>query len=555
MRSRSRLYAGARRARRHLHRCVRIDARALALFRVSLALLILADLLLRSRNFTFFYTEHGVVPRSLARELSADYAFSFYHLSTNTTVIAALFVIQALFAIQLLVGYRTTFATVVSFLFVVSLDHHNPLVLSYADVLFRLLMFWAIFVPLGERWSVDAIHRRRKPRTAVAGIATAFILGQMVYMYVTNGIIKSVSSTWRSGNAAPRVLGLDEMTFLLGDTVRQFQTFLEFGGLLWYVMMVCGWVLLVTYGWYRMPFLLLYVGGHLSFALTVRIGAFAYVALAGLLLFVQTPVLDTLERWLRRAGERSPGLQSMSRHLESTRHRLRSAGARLPPPHPRWTTDRVRQARTRIHGATLRLIIVTIVFVGVVLVAQTASVVADHDGSEPLEEVIDRTVSETLEETTGVKQVNTVASAMAIDQPVGWGVFAPNPRTTDRYYVFSATTESGEYVDAYNDRPLAYDRPFNELQRQYGTYRERFYMNSVRRGGSSTDTAAILAEYRCAEWEATHGERLTHLNMYVVSEEVTRATVDSPEDRDRSYRLFYRHGCGDNEPMTFEPPE
>ena len=153
--------------REYLARCVRIDSRTLAVFRVFVGVLIVADLLLRSRNFSFFYTEDGVVPRSLAMDVTPDYAFSVYYLTTSSTLIAALFVLQGLIALQLIVGYKTRVATVLSFLFVVSLDHHNPFVLSYADTLFRLLLFWAIFLPLGERWSIDAAHRTRAPRPHV----------------------------------------------------------------------------------------------------------------------------------------------------------------------------------------------------------------------------------------------------------------------------------------------------------------------------------------------------------------------------------------------------
>ncbi|MFP9193202.1 HTTM domain-containing protein [Natronosalvus vescus] len=535
----------SRRLHEAISRRVSIDTRALAVFRVFVALLILADLGLRSRNFHLFYTEHGVVPRSLARDIAAPYAFSFYHLSTSTTVIAALFVVQGLFALQLLVGYRTRLAMIASFLFVISLDHHNPLVLSYADTLFRLLTFWAIFLPIGERWSIDAAHREREPRTAIASVASALILGQMVFMYVSNGVIKSVSTTWRAGEAAPLVLGLDEMTFLLGDTAREFTTLLGYGGMLWYLMMIGGWLLLVTHGWSRLALLTLYVGGHLSFALTVRIGAFAYVALAGLVLFVQTPVWDRLEAFVTTRPE--------AVRLESLRDRLCAAARSVPNPQTR--SSRVRQYRSITYTATMVIIVVTILFVSVVIAAQSVATVVDHDGEQPIEEAIDEMLVESYQETVGVREVHTVASSLGIDQPIGWGVFAPEPRTVDRYYVFAAVTESGEYVDVYNDRPLTYDRPHDELQKQYGTYRERFYMNSVRRGGYHTDTAAMLGDHLCERWAVENEGELVQINMYIVSEQVTHETISDPESRDRQYRQFYRHSCESNvlQPMPTPP--
>ncbi len=530
----------------YLRECVRIDTRALAAFRILAGLLIAADLLLRSRNFTFFYTDEGVVPRALAMELSSG--FSVYHLTTSTTLIVALFLFQGLVALQLIVGYKTRVATVVSFLLVISLDHHNPFVLSYADTLFRFLLFWAIFLPLGERWSIDALSRDRTPRTAVAGIATALILGQMIYMYFTNGLIKSRSDVWTSGDAAPQVLAMDEITFLLGDFVSGFPTALEFGSLLWFYLLVGSPLLLLLRGWPRAAFAGLFFGGHAAFALTVRIGAFAYVAFAGLLLFVQTPVWEDTKRLLTAAGVDVVG------GYERTRDRLEAVTRVLPE--YRIDSERAMALRSGGYNVAFGLLVVAILVVAAAVAVNVGGAVIDGDDDRPLEERVEVTIEGTLEETTGVGEIYSTAGYFGVDQPIGWGVFAgPDPRTQDRYYVFAAETESGERLDVWNDRELTYDRPGDQLQKQYGTYRERFYMNSVRRGGHGNDLAPTLAEHVCAEWSADHDDDLAYLNMYMVGEDVTLETLHSPDERERSYTEIYRHGCGDREPREIDPPE
>ena len=541
----SALLESGHRFRRALERRVRIDTRTLAVFRVLAGLLIVADLFLRARNFSYFYTDDGVVPRSLAREFTAEYALSVYHLTTSSTVIAALFILQGLIALQLIIGYRTRVATVLSFLFVVSLDHHNPFVLSYADTLFRLLLFWAIFLPLGERWSVDAVHAGHNPRPYVANVASALILGQMVFMYFSNGLIKSQSAVWTSGDAAPLVFGLDEMTFLLGDIVRGFPTLLEYGGLLWFYMLVGSWLLLVLRGRPRMLLVGLFVGGHLAFALTVRIGAFPYVALAGVLLFLQGQFWTDANTVARRVG--------LGRWLATRVSSLSVHAARFP--NYRLGGERVRSVRAYAHTAGLGIIVVTILFVMGLLLFSLAPIALDSDSERSMEERVDSAIEETMDERTGVTQVELVASSIGINQPMGWGVFAgPDPRTTDRYYVFPAETEDGELVDAYNERPLTYERPHDELQNQYDTYRERFYMNSVRRGGFHNDIPVLLADHLCAQWADEHGQELVAINMYLVSEEITHETVDDPSNRERTYTEIYRHGCGDTEPTVLEPP-
>jgi small subunit ribosomal protein S8 len=48
-----------------------------------------------------------------------------------------------------------------------------PEVLNGGDVLLRLLLFWAIFLPLGARWAVDSYHDTREPRGHVRSVASA----------------------------------------------------------------------------------------------------------------------------------------------------------------------------------------------------------------------------------------------------------------------------------------------------------------------------------------------------------------------------------------------
>lgn len=511
------------RVRGYLRGCVRIDTRALAAFRVLAGLLIVADLFLRARNFSFFYTEDGVVPQSLAMASTPDNAFSVYYLTTDPTLIAGLFVLQGLLAIQLIVGFKTRLATVLSFLLVVSLDHHNPLVLSYADVLFRLLLFWSIFLPLGERYSVDAVHAGRPPRRSISSVASALILGQVVYMYVVNGYHKSHDGLWTGGEATVLIMGLDNTTYLLGEFMRNFPTLLQYGGLMWYYLLVFGWLLIVLPGRPRALLVAMFMGGHASFIVTVRIGAFSYVALTGLLLFVPVVVWDDAAGLARR---------SVGSRIDAVRERLVGLAVRVPNPGLR--SERQRWVREFLHDIALGVIVVSMVVVVAGSALQVGGVVDEDSGYD--------------------RQIENVAGSLAIAQP-DWSVFAPTPRTADRYYVFAAETADGEHLDVYSDRKLSYERPYDELQKQFGTYRERFYMNSVRNGGFDNDIAPTLAEHTCRTWADERGVELERIDKYVITERVTAETTDTPEDRERSAALIYRHGCGDNDPREIQPPE
>jgi len=533
----TRRFPAVRRAARwlgeYLVDCVRIDTRSLAVFRIFVGLLVVADILLRSRNFWFYYTDDGIVTQELAQADTPEYAVSVYYLTSEPTAIAGLFVLTALVALSLIVGYRTRAATVLTFLLVISLDHHNPFVTSYADTLFRLLLFWAIFLPLGERWSVDAVHADTaggdcKPRSSVAGLATFFALGQMVMMYLQNGIHKRESALWQSGEATPLIFGIDEMTFLLGEPLGAFPTLLTYGGLLWFYMLLGSWLLILLRGRLRLPLVVLFVGGHLSFALTVRIGAFAYVALAGLVLFVQTPVWEDGRR-LARWVDRRFGLDAVERVPWELFYRF---ARRLPAFD--GVPNRYGRLKAGVYTVGFGAVVVVLVFVGAVFLLNAGAVL---DGGYDQHQL-----NHEVEKTAGGEYVHTVARGLGIQQPE-WSVFAPHPRTNDRYYVFGARTVEGDRIDAFNDRAFSWDRP-EPLQAQHDTYRQRFFMNSVRRGSADGELTHQFGEHICTVYAAEYDIELSHISMFEVTETITRETITDPTDRETDREHFYRHHCG-----------
>ena len=523
---------------------VRIDTRSLAVFRIALGLLIVADLLLRSRNLTRFYTDQGVVPVELAVAAEPAAAYSVYAFVTSPAGVAGLFALTALVGLALAVGYYTRPMTVVAFVLVVSLDVRNPFVLSFADVLFATLLAIAVLLPLGERWSVDAVASDRPRRESTAGVATALLLGQVVVMYVVNGYHKTTSELWRSGEAAVLVLGIDEITFLFGDTLRRVPELLQLSGLVWVGMLCLAWLLLVFRGRARYLFVAAFAVAHLSMALTVRIGAFSYVCLAGRVVFVQGSGWDDLGRigrWTRaRLDGRALPLHPPTARFETVRDRFASIAQRFPRPTATAPSRTLAAVRRRLPDplAPHALVVVAVAgVVGVLVAAGGLSAAGVLDDDTPRSEVESGT-------------------AALVEFQTDWSIFAPVPRTTDRYYVFPARAADGTLVDAYSDRALSYERPHDELQRQHATYRERFYMVSLFDDGEVSERlAGRLAEHTCATYRTEAGATLTRIEMYRVTEEITRETIDEPAARDRSASRLFEHDCaGDGNREPLPPP-
>src|SRR4029077_4507418 len=117
--------------------------------------------------------------------------WSFHFASGSAGYQAVLFAIAGALGLALLVGMETRLGTIGSWLMIVSVDHRAPPIVSGADILLRMLLFWGMFLPLGETWSIDAwLCKRRggsqwcQARQPILCVASGAILIQMGLMYL-----------------------------------------------------------------------------------------------------------------------------------------------------------------------------------------------------------------------------------------------------------------------------------------------------------------------------------------------------------------------------------
>lgn len=290
------------RVRDGLERRFGVDPRALAAFRVSLGFLLLLDLALRARDLTSFYADSGAFPRTAAARLYPTLSSASLHaVSGDVWVQAALFLVAAGFATALLAGYRTRIATVASLVLLVSLHARNPMILNAGDVLFRRLLFWACFLPLGTRWAVQS-HSRDEGREWVASVASAALLVQVVLVYFANVAFKLRTDVWLRGEAIRYVFELDQFTVGLAPVLARHATVLELAALGWFALLCSSPLLLVATGRLRAVLVGVFASGHLGMLATMDLGIFPLVSLAALVPFLPPAVWDRLESRLDAAS-------------------------------------------------------------------------------------------------------------------------------------------------------------------------------------------------------------------------------------------------------------
>ena len=577
-----------------------IDLRTLALFRVLLALMVIVDLAMRARDLTAHYSDRGVLPRSA---LIADFGswFPSVHLmSGSPSVQAALFVVAGLVALALLVGYRTRAATVVSWLLLLSLQARNPAVSQGADMLLRVLLFWAMFLPLGARFSVDAAlddETQRAPNDYFS-IATVALLVQVMSVYLFTALLKSSSAWIPNGTAVYYALQIDYLVTPIGAWLRQFPLVMQ--GLTYFVwgLEIAAPILAfspVLHVPLRIIVLALLVGMHIGFFLCMEIGIFPFVSITSLAVLVPGWVWDRLGARLR-----TPERRGVAIYYDEPCEFCRKVCLLLRTfllPHE--TPIRPAQHVPEIHE---------------MLKAHNSWVVVDHDGSRhvrwdavalvfrrsalgrPLGVLMARPwvarVGESIYATIATNRGRLAAwsavalpyrrrslhPSLAASAVIGalmilvlwvnlkslpwfgyrippalaevvsstrlmqkWSMFAPAPSRVDGWYVIRGETAKGAPVDVLRGRPGEPDfaRPA-ALADEYGTYRWRKYLVGLKNDDWQR-YRGYYAAYVCRTYNARRraDDRLARITIYFNRE------VILPDYRPRrsEVQLVYEHEC------------
>lgn len=282
-----------------------IDTRSLAAFRISIGTIILCDLVNRSRDIAAHYTDAGVLPRSVLVEHGDFFpSWSLHAMNGGEFFQAMLFFIAAVAALCMIVGYRTRLMTVVSWVLLASLQARNVMVNNAGDALLCVMMFWAMFVPLGERWSIDRLHRARfseddKPVARVTSFASAALMIQLLSMYIATGLAK-YNDTWWSGEALYRAMANELYQRPLAvwivqnyDALEWVNPFTVWAEILLPLLCLSPWLT----RWNRIAVILVVIAFHGTVQMAVTVGQFSFTSILCWIIFWPDGIWDWLGRF------------------------------------------------------------------------------------------------------------------------------------------------------------------------------------------------------------------------------------------------------------------
>ena len=560
------------------------DTRSLSLFRVGLALLLLADLVTRAPSLTAFYTDAGVMPRGFVIDNLQDvWSFSLHLASGQVYFQAFLFVCAGLAALLLLVGYRTRLMTFVSWALLASLHVRNPEVLSSGDILLRVLLFWGLFLPLGLHGSVDrarATNEQSVPER-VLSVATAAVLVQAASVYLFTWLLKT-GGPWRDGSAVRLALNWDQGTTWFGRALLELPPpllLLTTHGVVWFELL--GPLLLFAPMFtarVRLALLPLFVLMHLTFGVAMVLGTFPFVSAVSLVPFLPTAFWRAF-----RGGGRGVtvfydgGCSFCYKMVRLLRTFLLVPYAELRPAQEdaaaserlarenSWvvrdgTGDTTRASALRAllraspvgwplywalgFGPLSRL--ADAMYVRLAARRPAAGRALGWFRPQPLRWRLPLAA----QLTAGVLLVGVFVwnlagvlhFTMPLQQPLralhlqqNWGMFAPYPRLDDGWYVAEGNLASGERVDVFraviagSGEALSYGKPEPVSASLGGVYWTKYFEHLLR--SEDKGRYGNFAGYLCREWNGSQPEarRLTRFDLYFMLEHTER--LDEPPEK------------------------
>jgi len=283
--------------------------------RIAVGFVLLTDLFIRSISIKAFFTDEGVLPIDVLKQYnwSPNY-YSFHALSGDLWWQVVLFLINALCIVLLMIGYRTRVFTFICWVFITSLQNRNPFILQGGDDMLRLLLFWAIFLPWGERYSFQEKSSYSNNYFDWANIGYLLLLASVFFF---SALLKT-SPEWRTeGTALYYALSLDQIRMPGGTLLYQFPMLMKIlTYVVFYIELLAPFLLILPFvpSKIRLIGIISYVCLFIGIASTVYVGLFYIIGITSLIGLLPSSIID----WFEKRFYKSTTKYEETEHVQNT---------------------------------------------------------------------------------------------------------------------------------------------------------------------------------------------------------------------------------------------
>lgn len=274
------------------------DLRAVGLFRILLALTILADQCIRLGDWQAFHAAAGVLSAEDSRGWENLWLWSVYWLSDGPVLPYVLEVLRFVASMTLLLGIRSRLSAFVLFVLLASLAARNPLLLQGGDRVLVVMVFFAAFLPLGQCFSLTRQWFGGRPQTPYRSAATAAYAIQIMLVWFMAGILKTGEQWWSDGTAISMALHLEAFTTEFARLWRHWDWLVQSMTLfVFWIECLAPLLVLVPVFWCRVIGLVALVWLEVGIWLSLEVGLFPFISLVSIVPLAPTRVVDGVARW------------------------------------------------------------------------------------------------------------------------------------------------------------------------------------------------------------------------------------------------------------------
>jgi hypothetical protein len=506
-----------------------LDYRSLALLRIGLALCLLWVAYANAYEMRAFYTDDGVMPRAALLDSSDFHGFSLYFVTGSEPGVAILFGVQILLNIMMLVGYRTRLATVGSYLFLFSMQNRAPILLYGADLSLRLGLFWAVFLPLANRFSVDRLLGRisagpKMDLQMYLGIAGIAFIAQVGMIY-TGGALLKTGRTWQVDHTAVAyALSLEAYSRPLGQWLAHFTALTKLLTICTLYLELYGpilFILPVFSKWSRLAGIAAFASLQFGFGLCMTMGVFGAVMISLTLALLPAIFWD---RFAEPVGMRLAGrFRGIIDRWKSMAQIAPIAGIGCWIKLQRDKNAIASPASSRRAPVAIRFI--PKIVINIVLAFLLLTMILWNIGNIPGQPWWLPPAVDTLAFTIGLNQM--------------WDMFAPDPATNDGWIVVAGTLRNGQSVDLMSGQsPVSFDKPPNVA----GSYQSQIWMAYL--GYYLSDdppNAELFARYLRLTWDERHtgDQRLQSIEIDAMEQNVEPDFTRTPVERELVWQQWF----------------
>lgn len=268
-----------------LKRLFYLDLRSLALLRFSLGLLVFYDFLRRWQFSEVFYSDAGILKRSvLMAKFHHIWKPTLLFLNGTPAYAQILLVIGMITSLFYAFGVKTRLSNFIMWVLLISFHERFRISLNAGDILMTLMLFWSFFLPMNavaswdQAWFSKEEHQQIKEDKKFANIFTVGWLSLIFFMYIFTFFFKWHPDWFKEGTTLYYALSLETFTTGLGRWLLNFPGLLKFlsVGTLW-LEGIGPLLLLVPFRnhLFRYAMILSFWGLHLGIGATMTIGTFA----------------------------------------------------------------------------------------------------------------------------------------------------------------------------------------------------------------------------------------------------------------------------------------